>query len=153
MNGCLVRSMNFNVHPIGYVEKKEGEPVQLLIDPKYWDATLRIEEFSHLHIIWWADGLDNEENRSHLKDVPPVDGAEMSGVFASRSPVRPNLLCLSIVKLIEVKMGSKKLIVDQISANDGTPILDIKPYMPSSDRVDDARVPKWFKNLEKRYTK
>ncbi|MFW9793892.1 MAG: TrmO family methyltransferase [Candidatus Thorarchaeota archaeon] len=145
--------MKYELNPIGYVEKKEGEPVFLLIEPKYWDATLRIDEFSHLHVLWWADGLDNPENRSHLKDVPPVEGAEMSGVFASRSPARPNLLCLSIVKLEKVDVESKKLVIDQISANDGTPILDIKPYMPSSDRVDDARVPEWFTNLEKRYTK
>lgn len=145
-------TMKFELNPIGLVSKKEGEPVSLAISPKYWDAALRIEEFSHLHVIWWADGLDNPENRSHLKDVPPVDGAEMSGVFASRSPARPNLLCLSIVKLEQVNTDSKKLVVDQISANDGTPILDIKPYMPSSDRVDNARVPEWFRNLVKRYT-
>ncbi|MFW9964100.1 MAG: TrmO family methyltransferase [Candidatus Sifarchaeia archaeon] len=145
--------MKFDVIPIGHVEKKEGKRVQLLIKSKYWDATLRIDEFSHLHVIWWADGLDNKDNRSHLKDVPPVEGAEMSGVFASRSPARPNVLCLSIVKLLQVDNKSKRLIVDQISANDGTPIIDIKPYMPSSDRVDDARVPEWFIGLKKRYTK
>lgn len=149
----LATIMKYQVTPIGYVEKKEGKPVELLIDSRYWDAAFRIEEFSHLHVIWWADGLDNEENRSHLKGVPPVDGAELSGVFASRSPARPNVICLSIVKLEKVDNESKKLIVDQISANDGTPILDIKPYVPSSDRVDDARVPRWFRKLEKRYTK
>ncbi|MFW9811714.1 MAG: tRNA (N6-threonylcarbamoyladenosine(37)-N6)-methyltransferase TrmO [Candidatus Thorarchaeota archaeon] len=145
--------MLFELSPIGSVEKKDGETVQLLIHPEYWDATIRIEEFSHLHVIWWADGLDTPDNRKHLKDVPPADGAEMSGVFASRSPLRPNLLCLSIVKLEKVDNDRKVLVVDQISANDGTPILDIKPYMPSSDKVDDAQVPKWFRNLKKRYTK
>lgn len=145
--------MSFKLSPIGLVQKKEGEPVRLVISPKYWDATLRIEEFSHLHVIWWADGFDNSENRSHLKDVPPVEGAEMSGVFASRSPARPNVLCLSIVKLEKVDAQSNTLVVDQISANDETPILDIKPYMPSSDRVDKAQVPEWFRNLENRYTK
>ncbi len=148
-----MKTMKYELNPIGYVEKKEGEPVFLSIEPKYWDATIRIEEFSHLHVIWWADDLDNPESRSHLKDVPPVEDAELSGVFASRSPARPNVLCLSIVKLEQVDIESKKRIVDQISANDGTPILDIKPYMPSSDRVDNARVPDWFKNLKKRYTK
>ena len=145
--------MHFEMSPIGFVEKKEGEPVFLLIRPEYWDATIRIEEFSHLHVIWWADGLDTPENRRHVKDVPPVEGAEMSGVFASRSPLRPNLLCLSIVKLERVDNDSRTLVIDQISANDETPILDIKPYMPSSDRVDGARVPKWFEGLDKRYTK
>lgn len=144
--------MQFELSPIGFVEKKEDKPVHLLIRPEFWDATIRIEEFSHLHVLWWADGIDTPENRRHLKDVPPVDGAKMSGVFASRSPMRPNLLCLSIVKLMVVDSGTKTLVVDQISANDGTPILDIKPYMPSSDRVDDARVPEWFRDLDKRYT-
>ena len=145
--------MQFELSPIGFVEKKEGEPVQLIIRPEYWDATIRIAEFSHLHVIWWADELDTPENRKHVKGVPPAEGAKMSGVFASRSPIRPNLLCLSIVKLERVDNETKTLVVDQITANDGTPILDIKPYMPSSDKVDDARVPKWFRNLEKRYTK
>lgn len=145
--------MKFELSPIGLVQKKEGERIRLVISPKYWDATLRIEEFSHLHVIWWADGLDNLENRSHLKDVPPVEGAELSGVFASRSPARPNVLCLSIVKLEKVDSESNTLFVDQISANDQSPILDIKPYMPSSDRVDAAQVPEWFRNLKKRYTK
>ena len=144
--------MKFEMSPIGLVDKKEGRPVSLVISPKYWDAALRIEEFSHLHVIWWADDFDNPETRGHLKDVPPTEGAEMSGVFASRSPARPNLLCLSIVKLERVDSDSKTLIIDQISANDATPILDIKPYMPSSDRVDNARVPEWFKNLTNRYT-
>ena len=145
--------MQFELFPIGFVEKKEGEAVKLLISPDYWDATIMIEEFSHLHVIWWADGLDTPENREHVKGVPPVDGGKESGVFASRSPIRPNLLCLSIVKLERVDNEAKTLVIDQITANDGTPILDIKPYMPSSDRVDDAQVPVWFRNLEKRYTK
>ncbi|MFX1483527.1 MAG: tRNA (N6-threonylcarbamoyladenosine(37)-N6)-methyltransferase TrmO [Promethearchaeota archaeon] len=145
--------MKYELTPIGYVDKKEDKPVQLLIDPKFWDATLNIEEFSHIYVIWWADGLDNPEGRSHLKGTPPVEGAETSGVFATRSPARPNPVCLSVVKIEEVDAIEKKIIVDQISANDGTPIIDIKPYMPSSDRVDNSRVPVWFRELEERYTK
>ncbi|MHA1949053.1 MAG: TrmO family methyltransferase domain-containing protein [Candidatus Thorarchaeota archaeon] len=145
--------MSFHLSPVGFVEKKENKPVRLKINSEFWDATIQIEKFSHLHVIWWADGLDDDTNRSHLKDVPPFEDAEMSGVFASRSPARPNLLCLSIVKLEKVDAESRALFVDQISANDGTPILDIKPYLPSSDRVDETRVPEWFRNLEKRYTK
>jgi len=145
-------TLKYELNPIGRVDKKEGAPVFLVIEPQHWDAALRIELFSHLHVIWWADGFDNPEGRSHLKDIPPVEGAEISGVFASRSPARPNLLCLSIVKLEGVDSESNRLIVDQISANDETPILDIKPYLPSSDRVDNAKVPEWFRKLVKRYT-
>ena len=145
--------MNMTLVPIGTVRKEEGEPVRLMIKPEYWEATLRIEEFSHIHVIWWASELDTPETRAVLSDIPPTEGAKLSGVFASRSPYRPNPVLLSIVRLESVDHDKTTLVVDQIDANDGTPIVDIKPYMPSSDRVDNARVAPWFSNLIKRYTK
>ncbi|MFX1368062.1 MAG: TrmO family methyltransferase [Promethearchaeota archaeon] len=145
--------MNITLSPIGTVEKKEGQPIRLLINPEHWPATLHVDKFSHLHIIWWATDLDTPQMRQHLQDVPPCEDAPLSGVFASRSPARPNLLCLSIVKLETVEEDGMALVVDHMDANDGTPIVDIKPYMPSSDRVDDAFVPSWFENLKKRYTR
>jgi len=135
------------------VKKPEDGRIFLQIDSRFWDATLNVDKFSHIHVIWWATGLDMPDYRMHLQDVPPAEGAELSGVFASRSPARPNLLCLSIVKLLGVNDEQRILEIDQIDAKDETPILDIKPYLPSSDRVDDAKVPEWFKDLKKRYTK
>jgi tRNA (Thr-GGU) A37 N-methylase len=59
---------------------------------------------------------------------------------------------LSIVAIIEVDEKNHRIKIDQIDANDETPIVDIKPYMPFSDRVDEAQVPKWFEDNTPRYT-
>jgi tRNA-Thr(GGU) m(6)t(6)A37 methyltransferase TsaA len=145
--------MEFKIEPIGFVKKPKDGRILLGIDSKFWDATLEMDKYSHLHVIWWAVGLDTPENRHHLQGYPPHEGAPLSGVFATRSPARPNLVCLSIVKILNINHKQRTIEVDQIDALDETPIVDIKPYLPSSDRVDDAVVPEWFKDLEKRYTK
>ena len=144
--------MTFTISPVGIVDKKEGQPIRLRINPEHWPGTLHVDKFSHLHIIWWATGLDTPENRKNLQGVPPCEEAPLSGVFASRSPTRPNLLCLTISELIAIDEDEMALVIDHMDAHDETPIIDIKPYLPSSDRVDDAKVPPWFQNLKKRYT-
>lgn len=138
---------------VGYVRKKENAPIYLEINEKYWDATLQVDKFSHIIVLWWITGRDNNAARTNLQDFPPQPDAELSGVFASRSPARPTPIGLSIVAIEEIDERNHLIIIDQIDAFDGTPIVDIKPYMPSSDRVDNARVPPWFIDNVKRYTK
>jgi tRNA-Thr(GGU) m(6)t(6)A37 methyltransferase TsaA len=145
--------MEFKMQPIGFVRKGENGRILLDIGSDFWDASLEVDKFSHIHVIWWATGFDLPEHRKHLQGFPPHEGAPLSGVFASRSPARPNLLCMSIVRILNVNEEDNTIEVDQIDAKDETPIVDIKPYLPSSDRIDDAVVPEWFKDLKKRYTK
>ncbi|MFX0063177.1 MAG: tRNA (N6-threonylcarbamoyladenosine(37)-N6)-methyltransferase TrmO [Candidatus Hermodarchaeota archaeon] len=137
---------------VGVVRKPDDDSVYLEIDSKYWDAVLNLDKFSHIIILWWIHLHDNPEARSNLRDFPPQEDAELSGVFASRSPARPTPIGLSIVAIVRVDDKTHRIWIDQIDAIDGTPIIDIKPYMPSSDRVDDARVPTWFENNIPRYT-
>lgn len=146
--------MHYEIRPVGRVDKSQDHTVRLIIEPEFWDATLGIEHFSHLIILWWATGRDTPETRSTLQGTPPrIEGAKLSGVFAIRSNARPNPICHTIVKIESVDTGNHSLIIDRIDANDDTPIIDIKPYLPSSDRVDDARVPPWFEGLTKRYSR
>jgi tRNA-Thr(GGU) m(6)t(6)A37 methyltransferase TsaA len=138
---------------IGIVRKTE-KAAALQIEPEYWDATLNVDKFSHLIVLWWIDGRDNEEGRSTLVVTPRPAGGDLSarsGVFACRSPSRPNPIGHSVVAVIEVNDDENRIAIDRIDARDGTPILDIKPYMPSSDRVGNAAVPTWFEDLEFRY--
>jgi tRNA (Thr-GGU) A37 N-methylase len=65
------------------------------------------------------------------------------GIFATRSPVRPNLIALTAVQVISIDYEKGNIEVAYIDANDGTPVLDIKPYTPSLDRVEKPSVPKW----------
>jgi tRNA-Thr(GGU) m(6)t(6)A37 methyltransferase TsaA len=138
---------------VGYVRKIEDEAVYLEIHEKYWEATLQLDKFSHIIVLWWISGRDTPQDRLNLSDFPPQSDAERSGVFASRSPARPTPIGLSIVAITGIDKDHHRIHIDQIDAFDDTPIVDIKPYMPSSDRVDEARVPPWFEKNLRRYTK
>ncbi len=134
--------------------RKESEETFILLESEYWEGTLNLDKFSHLIVIWWIDGHDNPESRGTLIVTPkPARGqaSARSGVFACRSPRRPNPIGHSVVALRELQPVEKRIMIDRIDARDGTPVLDLKPYTPTSDRVDDARVPSWFEDLEPRY--
>lgn len=99
------------------------------------DALRGIEGFSHLWLIF-------DFSKSHREDWSPtvrpprLGGNRRIGVFASRSPFRPNPVGLSVVKLERVEKG--ELIVSGVDLLDGTPIYDIKPYLPFADSIPDA---------------
>lgn len=65
------------------------------------------------------------------------------GVFATRSPLRPNPLALTAVSVLDLDNQTGIIKIAYIDANDGTPVLDIKPYTPSLDRVENPQVPSW----------
>ncbi|MFW9830432.1 MAG: tRNA (N6-threonylcarbamoyladenosine(37)-N6)-methyltransferase TrmO [Candidatus Thorarchaeota archaeon] len=137
---------------IGYVKKPKDARIYIEINQQYRDAVQQLNQFSHIIVLWWITGHDNPTSRANLHDFPPQNGAELSGVFASRSPARPTPIGLSIVALEEIDPKTERLYIDQIDAFDDSPIIDIKPYMPFSDKVDHARVPQWFQNNVPRYT-
>ena len=102
------------------------------------EAIRGIEDFSHLWLIW---GFSENEGWSPTVRPPRLGGNERKGVFATRSPFRPNGLGLSCVRLLRVEdigSGMPKLIVAGADMVDGTPIYDIKPYVPYADCRTDA---------------
>ena len=114
------------------------------------DALRGIEGFSHLWVIWGFDkvtgyGLPVESERkawSATVRPPRLGGNVRMGVFATRSPNRPNPLGISSVRLLRVEKmqdGSLELVVNGADMLDGTPIYDIKPYLRYSDSHPDAR--------------
>lgn len=125
----------------GIIESLEGEVV---FCPPYdnADAVRGIDGFTHLWLIWgFSENIrakDEEKQANvHLTVRPPrLGGNERIGVFASRSPFRPNGLGLSCVRLKEI--GKGRLVVCGADLMDGTPIYDIKPYVPYADCMKDA---------------
>ena len=125
----------------GIIESLEGEVV---FCPPYdnADAVRGIDGFTHLWLIWgFSENIraKNDETQAdvHLTVRPPrLGGNERIGVFASRSPFRPNGLGLSCVRLKEI--GKGRLVVCGADLMDGTPIYDIKPYVPYADCMKDA---------------
>lgn len=109
------------------------------------DAVRGLEEFSHIWLIWeFSDTkIDMTEEHPAWKPTvrPPRLGGDIrKGVFATRSPYRPNSLGMSAVKLLEIRddNGQLRLIVEGADLLDGTPIYDIKPYIPYSDIITEA---------------
>lgn len=99
------------------------------------EALRRIEEFSHLWLIWQFSKAVTKDFRPTVRP-PRLGGNERVGVFASRAPYRPNALALSCVRLLKVDWDAKDgpaLIVGGVDMLSGTPIFDVKPYIPVAD--------------------
>ena len=140
---------DLSVKPIGIIAVNDmGMAIEL--KEEYIPALISLDGFSHLSVIWWFDGFDDEESRSTLEVSKPYKSAPyIMGVFATRSPMRPNPLALSAVQVLNIDYDSGIIQIAYIDANNGSPVLDIKPYTPSLDRVASATVPKWCSHWPK----
>lgn len=107
------------------------------------DALRGLEDFSHIWLIWeFSDVTRKREGKLyHFQPTvrpPRLGGNKRVGVFATRSPNRPNPIGISAVRLEEVDLSGPSLLVSGADLMDGTPIYDIKPYIPYSDSIPDA---------------
>ncbi len=119
----------------------ENCPATVVFEPGYGleDAVRGLEEFSHIWLIWGFSAAPWDGN--FTVRPPRLGGNRRIGVFASRSPFRPNSLAMSAVKLISIEMTSDRgplLHVAGADLLDGTPIYDIKPYIPYADCIPEA---------------
>ena len=133
----------FTVRQIGTMEMdKDGMYVKLL--PEYIPALKSLEGFGHADILWWFDACDDEENRSVLEaESPHKQGPDTMGIFATRSPQRPNPIALSVVQILYIDHEAGVIYIAYADARQGSPVLDLKPYTPSLDRVEHPQVPDW----------
>lgn len=129
---------------IGVVES-EGELSTIKVFSEFGKKLSSLNIFSHLIILYWFHLRDNEKERSTIQVVPRRHaGAPQVNVFASRSPSRPNPIGFCIVELIAVE--DCILTVRGLDAFEGSPIVDIKPYIPKADAVPNATIPEWIRN-------
>ena len=116
---------------------------EIVFEPEFrtMDAIRGLEEFSHIWLLWEFSEAKRETNA--LTVAPPrLGGKEKKGVFATRAPYRPNSIGLSSVKVEKIYLDEKRgpiLVVSGADILDGTPIYDIKPYLPYTDSHPDAR--------------
>lgn len=138
------------MEPIGYLEScfrdKFGTPRQPGLVKKAWarlklrsdlqpeEALQGLAGFSHVWLIWVFH--QNKSARYHSKVHPPRLAGESIGVFATRSPHRPNPIGLSLVELVRVERDG--IVVSGADLVDGTPVLDIKPYLPFIEALPEA---------------
>jgi tRNA-Thr(GGU) m(6)t(6)A37 methyltransferase TsaA len=134
------------INIIGNVKVKKGQFCLSIREP-YREALIELETFSHINIIWWGDRSDTKENREiTTADKPYRNGPSKIGIFATRSQIRPNPILITTSSIISVDMERGIIELPWIDAEDGTPVLDIKPYHPCSDRVRNTRQPDWCSN-------
>jgi len=140
--------MNFVMKPIGVIHSpfKEKAPIQpgfsneigkVAVFEEYCDGLKDLEGFSHVILVYLF-----HKSRGYSLRVKPYLDEGKKGLFATRAPRRPNPIGISVVRLLGKKGGV--LVVGGIDALDGTPLLDIKPYVPRFDNVADVRVG-WLK--------
>ena len=156
MAGVDRMSRWFRVQPVGYV-RRPGEPdvdpeafydpfveTALEILPRWEEALEGIEEYSHLFVIFLLDRVRRARKpRSHVPEGR--EGLPDVGLFATRTPRRPNPLGVSAPRLL--RREENILWVSGIDAWPGTPILDIKGYAPRDDLRLEATVPEWLERL------
>jgi tRNA-Thr(GGU) m(6)t(6)A37 methyltransferase TsaA len=112
---------------------------EIVVDSSLTEALDNLDEFSHIVVIYWM----HQSRRSAPKKVRPMGNPEhaLTGVFATRSPDRPNPIGKTTVRLLQRQ--DNILTVKGLDAIDGTPVIDIKPYIPGYDSVDNATAPAW----------
>ena len=127
---------------IGTVENSDPQEAKIRIFSQFCSGLKGINDFSQLIILYWIHLRDNEDERNTLQVTPKrYANAPEVGVFACRSPTRPNPIGLCVVKLLRI--NDCVLSVKGLDAIEGSPIIDIKPYFPRIDSVPSARVPAW----------
>lgn len=133
----------FAAKPVGIVHA-DNESFSIEVAGPFRPALQELEGFSHIVVLWWGDRVDTPERRNEtVCKKPYTRGPETIGIFATRSPARPNPIALSVAPVIDIDIASGIIRVAYIDADDATPVLDIKPYFPATERVRDVSVPAW----------
>lgn len=150
--------MEIKIEPIGYVNSEFRKPEELhfacekgrLADTEEEIVIRRglqkglegLEKFSHIWVIYLLHKAGRIEMRTH-PGPPGVKGLPKVGVFSSRSQYRPNHMALRLARLLERKGNIIR--VKGLDAIDGSPVLDIKPFVPHFDKPGKGRVADWYK--------
>ena len=115
---------------------------EIVIEPELVEALVGLEKFSHIIVLFWIHLPTREvQHKIHpmgRRDIP------LTGLFATRTPARPNRIGVTVVRLLERQGNILK--VKGLDALDESPVIDIKPYIPVADLMTDAEVPRWIIN-------
>ena len=134
-------SQLFIINPIGVVRKTDGV-ARIEIFDDYVDGLLGLEGFSHIFVFYWFHQNDTPEKRKTLQVHPRKDPRNpLTGVFATHSPLRPNLIAQTLCKIVGISDNIVE--VEKIDADDGSPVIDIKCYIPAEDEA--VRLPDWVR--------
>ncbi|HEY9446246.1 MAG TPA: tRNA (N6-threonylcarbamoyladenosine(37)-N6)-methyltransferase TrmO [Burkholderiales bacterium] len=145
----------YTVEPIGTVrcpvtEMSQGNWAQVVseihLEPQYQGGLQGLEGFSHVLVVFWLDQIKAFDPAKQLLRKPRgMDDMQELGVFAQRTKYRPNPIGVTAVALAGIE--GNVVSVRGLDALEGTPVLDLKPYIPEFDRIVDASVPSWVAHV------
>ncbi len=152
---------SYAVNPIGYIKSnyhhfddvphahgKNGwgeDTTEIIFYPEHAPGLEGLKGYSHIIVLFWVHKASEWELPKQHHKPPGVK------VFATRMPVRPNPIALSVVELVNFSPENGEVLVKGLDALDGTPILDIKPYIADFDSYPEATLPKWVEKALERH--
>ncbi|NLT54175.1 MAG: SAM-dependent methyltransferase [Actinomycetales bacterium] len=129
--------------PIGRVVRDAGT-TGVRIDPPYRAGLRELGGFSHVLVLWWAGRYDDEDHRRTVVVPLPYAEDREAGVFACRSPARPNPVMTTVCAVESVDEETGVVRLGALDAFDDTPVVDLKPYYGVTDRVRSPRIPDYL---------
>ena len=146
------------LEPVGFVSSPVSERMdenwgevksRIILRPEYAGALLGLEGFSHAIIVTYLHEAKYDKEK-HLQRRPRnLKTMPLLGIFSQRAKNRPNPIGITAVQILEV--GNDYIDIKGLDAIDETPILDIKPYYPQYDKIEESKVPEWVNILMKGY--
>ena len=144
---------SFTIRPIGYVQSAYAQTEDVVHTHTGWTAdTSRIhllsryakglgglKGYSHIIVLFWVHKAKEWKMPKHHHKPPHVK------LFATRMPVRPNPIGMSVVEMLDFSAETGEIVVKGLDALDGTPVLDIKPYISNFDSYPQASIPDWVR--------
>ncbi|MDY6971380.1 MAG: tRNA (N6-threonylcarbamoyladenosine(37)-N6)-methyltransferase TrmO [Thermodesulfobacteriota bacterium] len=135
----------FEIFPVGII-KKQGNSISITVFKRYEDALLGLDQFSHIIVYYWFHKNDSNNQRNVLQVHPRGNRTNpLTGIFATHSPQRPNLIGSSMCKILSI--DGNIINIDKIDAFDDSPVIDIKPYIFMADLALRLRLPSWAEKL------
>lgn len=127
----------------GKIKKRHGET---FIKMDTCELIESIAGCSHIRIFWWFSKFDKPVYRRATECDPPYENAPRTGIFASRSPVRPNPIALTTAKILSIDFNSNTIKTSALDCFDNSPVIGIAPYNPETDKIEDFFVPQWLEH-------
>ena len=137
----IIRTPHIDEAPYQPLDEDEGD-FSIIIDSKYTEGLYEIEKFNYIYVLYYIHLI---KRKVSMIVEPPWTGGKKVGLFASRSPIRPNPIGISIVRIKQIV--NNQIFTSSLDVFDGTPLLDIKPYIKDLDAKSDANYG-WIEKLQ-----
>ncbi len=140
-----IKNIEESVRKKGTIINFQGEYfIQLEKDCTFEYDKLNL--FSHIKILWWFDRFDKPEYRKVTQCNPPYENAPKTGIFASRSPIRPNPIALTTAKVLRADPEKNRVYINYIDCFENSIVVEILPYIALSDRIEAFNLPHWLEH-------